>query len=41
MHGELLGAGPTTGTNEVDTLGPIQGLKTASAEQQVTPVALT
>ena len=30
-----------TGTNEVDTLGPIQGLKTASAEQQVTPVALT
>lgn len=32
MHGELLGAGPTTGTNEVDTLGPMQSLKTVSAE---------
>ena len=40
MHGKLPGAGPTTGTKEADTLGPVQSLKIVSAEQQVTAVPL-
>ena len=30
MHGKILGAGPTTGTKEVDTRGPIQRLNSVS-----------
>lgn len=41
MHGKVLGAGPATGAEEVDTMGPTKSLKIASVEQQVMAGALT